>query len=92
MLIIKEIFGESIEYAETIGSKRDKKGPQNLLDLLPDVFTREEAQMLRQRMGVNRGSLKSMLGTWKYRGYITTNADEHDIFRKTERYINRTQG
>ncbi|MBO5872420.1 MAG: VirE protein, partial [Bacteroidaceae bacterium] len=65
-----EFFGEAIEYAEANANKKEKRGPQNLLDLLPDTFTREEAQMLRQRMHINRGSVAHMISTWKTRGYI----------------------
>ena len=42
----------------------------NLLDLLPEVFTREEAQLMRHRQGIEEGSVRSMLSNWKKRGYI----------------------
>ena len=47
-----------------------QRGPQNLLDLLPEVFTREEAQLMRHRQGIEEGSVRSMLSNWKKRGYI----------------------
>ena len=89
-----EFFGEAIEQVEagTVSSKN--QGPQNLLDLLPDTFTREEAGRLRQRQGIRRGSLKVMLSNWKSRGYITLEFDGDDdinrqVFRKTETYLAR---
>ena len=63
-------FGEAIEEMEYIGIKKKKRGPQNLLDLLPDVFTREEAQQMRHRQGITTGNLSQMLATWKSRNYI----------------------
>ena len=63
-------FGEAIEEVEYIGIKKKKRGPQNLLDLLPDVFTREEAQQMRHRQGITTGNLSQMLATWKSRNYI----------------------
>ena len=63
-------FGDSIEEMEYIGIKKKKRGPQNLLDLLPDVFTREEAQQMRHRQGITTGNLSQMLATWKSRNYI----------------------
>ena len=63
-------FGDSIEEVEYIGIKKKKRGPQNLLDLLPDVFTREEAQQMRHRQGITTGNLSQMLATWKSRNYI----------------------
>ena len=85
-------FGEAIENLEAGISMAPKKGPMNLLDLLPDVFSREEAGQMRQRQGIKRGSLKAMLGNWKSRGYIVEFGDipEGDITRqlytKTEAY------
>ena len=63
-------FGEAIEEQEYAGERHKHKGPQNLLDLLPEVFTREEAATMRQHQGIRQGSLKSMLSNWKKRGYI----------------------
>jgi len=63
-------FGEAINAQEENGNKLPTKGPQNLLDMLPEIFTREEAGQLRQRMGIRSGSLRQMLGNWMHRKYI----------------------
>jgi hypothetical protein len=63
-------FGAAIEEVEYGMTRTKKRGPQNLLDLLPDVFTREEAHQLRQRQGITQGSVGQMLSTWKKRNYI----------------------
>ena len=89
-----EFFGEAIEQVEAVATSSKIQGPQNLLDLLPDTFTREEAGRLRQRQGIRRGSLKVMLSNWKSRGYITLEFDGDDdinqqVFRKTETYLAR---
>ncbi len=81
-------FGEAIEAQEEGGTKLPTKGPQNLLDLLPEVFTREEAGTMRQRMGIRSGSLRQMLGNWTHRGYIELYGEElpkQDVHR--QRYI-----
>ena len=65
-----QFFGEAIEEQEFAVVKKNKRGPQNLLDLLPDIFTREEAGLLRKRQGIRSGSLTYMLSNWKKRGYI----------------------
>ena len=87
-------FGEAIEEQEYAGEKYRHRGPQNLLDLLPEVFTREEAGLLRQHQGIRQGTLKSMLSNWKKRGYIELYGEEmygNDIARqryiKTEDYL-----
>ena len=87
-------FGEAIEEQEYAGERCKHKGPQNLLDLLPEVFTREEAGLMRQHQGIRQGTLKSMLSNWKKRGYIEIYGEEmcaNDIARqryiKTEDYL-----
>ena len=69
-------FGEAIEEVENYGARERRRGPQNLLDLLPDIFTRDEAQQMRHRMGIRSGSLTQMLGNWKHRGYIEVHGEE----------------
>ena len=71
-------FGEAIEEVECGGSYRSNKktGPQNLLDLLPDVFTREEAQQMRIRHGITQSNVSIMLGSWKKRKYIELHGPE----------------
>ena len=69
-------FGEAIEEQEYACIKSTNRGPQNLLDLLPEIFTREEAGMLRQRQGIRTGNLSHMLSNWKKRGYIEIYGEE----------------
>ena len=71
-----KFFGEAIEEVENFGMKEKKRGPQNLLDLLPDIFTRDEAGQMRKRYGVVSGNLSSMLSTWKNRKYIEIYGEE----------------
>ena len=83
-----QFFGEAIEAQEYAGEKGNRRGPQNLLDLLPEVFTREEAGQMRQRIGIRSGSLRQMLGNWTHRGYIELYGEElpkQDVHR--QRYI-----
>jgi hypothetical protein len=90
-------FGNEIEMAENAHyASSSKPGPQNLLDLLPDIFTREEAQQMRQKMGLQRGSLSVMLGVWKNRGYIELHGEimpkseaNRQRYAKTEWYMKR---
>ena len=66
-----QFFGRAIGRVDRDGEDSFRqRGPQNLLDLLPEVFTREEAQLMRHRQGIEEGSVRSMLSNWKKRGYI----------------------
>ena len=88
-----KFFGEAIEEVECGMRSSTRKRPQNLLDLLPDVFTREEAQQMRVRQEIRRGSLQVMLDNWKHRGYIRVKGEERpddmskQLFEKTEKYL-----
>ena len=88
-------FGNAIEQMETETDLKQHKGPKNLLDLLPETFTREEAGQMRQRQGIRRGSLQGMLDNWRHRGYIAVQGEERpddmnrQLFTKTEEYLKR---
>ena len=89
-------FGAAIEDLENIEPMNNRPGPKNLLDLLPKVFTREEAGMMRQQQGIQQGTLKSMLSNWKKRGYIELYGEEVPLkelarqqYVKTEAYLKK---
>ena len=42
-----QFFGNAIEEQEMAEGTKKHRGPQNLLDLLPEVFTREEMHLTR---------------------------------------------
>ena len=88
-----QFFGKDIEDEEEGGNRRVARGPQNLLGQLPDIFTREEAGQMRQRLCVRGGSLRQMLNNWKSRGYIDyygevmpRNETDRQRYIKTEEY------
>ena len=64
-----------------------QRGPQNLLNLLPDVFTREQYLVLRQNQGKG-GDGESTLRSWMHRKYIVFD-DRSRNFCKTEEYIQK---
>ena len=85
-------FGEAIEAVEAGGRLTTRKGPQNLLELLPDVFSRHDAGVMRHQQGIRRGSLSAMLSNWKSRKYIMEVESDADgdlnrqLYAKTEEY------
>ena len=93
------LFGDAIEAQEMAEGTKKHRGPQNLLDLLPEVFTREEAGALRTRVGVRGGSLTHMLNNWRQRGYIELYGEEvprdeasRQRYIKTEGYMRKHGG
>ena len=71
MWVKMHYFGSAIEDASQ--GKADRRYlPTMLLPLLPETFTRDEARMMRRRMGKDSSSraVRNMLSTWTHRGFI----------------------
>ena len=87
-------FGDAIEKADKSPEPSQHSNPQNLLAMLPTVFTREEAAQLRQRVGISQGNLAQMLANWKHRGYIEPYGEpstdlKYQQYTKTEDYLKK---
>ena len=52
-----------------------RRGPRNLLELLPDEFTIDDARRVRQQQGLDAANTRKMLNNWKSRGYVTQISD-----------------
>ena len=65
-----QFFGEAIENAEYVEQKT-KPGPRNLLELLPDEFTLQDAVNVRRQQGLPTKDSNHMISVWKNRGYIS---------------------
>jgi len=61
-----------------------QSGPQNLLELLSDEFTKEQYYQMRQQQG-RSGDGESTLRVWQSRGYIVYD-EVGGRFCKTEEY------
>ena len=64
-----QFFGEAIENADNVDNK-PKRGPKNLLELLPEEFTLQEAVSVRRNQGMDAKGTTNMIRVWKHRGYI----------------------
>ena len=62
-------FGDQIRHADD-DIPTSKRGPQNLLDFLPETFTTEDAKRVRQKFGMVAEKTGKMVSQWKTRGYI----------------------
>ena len=68
-------FGDAIAKAENEGEKSSKRGPCNLLQLLPDEFTAQEVETLRTQNGLNPKRTNHMISVWLDRKYIARKDD-----------------
>ena len=67
-----EFFGDAIEAAMNMPAPDPHKpGRRNLLTLLPDDFSFDQAVRVRQEAGLDAKGTSHMLSQWKVRGYIT---------------------
>ena len=63
-------FGDAIAKAEDGGVKSSRRGPANLLQLLPDEFSYQEAMAIRLEYGLAQKGTRVMINNWVHRGYI----------------------
>ena len=63
------VFGDLIRHADD-DIPTSKRGPQNLLDLLPAEFTTEDAQRVRRQKGLDIEHTMSMIRNWVNRKYV----------------------
>jgi hypothetical protein len=73
-----QFFGEAIDRANSGDDSRiGKRGPRNLLELLPDVFTLDDARLVRQQQGLSNDEDRPirMIRTWINRGYVIQNTE-----------------
>ena len=63
-------FGEAIAKADYDGEKSSKRGPSNLLQLLPDTFNFTQVEALRLLYKKSKKGTKQMLSNWLFRKYI----------------------
>ena len=71
-----EFFGAAIEDAQQECETQRRSGPRNLLELLPDEFTLQDAVRLRQAEGMDAAGTKAMLYQWVHRNYLTALTDD----------------
>ena len=65
-----QFFGDAIENADNVDNK-PKRGPKNLLEMLPDEFTLQDAVNVRRQQGLTTKDSNHMISVWKNRGYIS---------------------
>ena len=81
-----QFFGADIEKASNGDDARiGVRGPRNLLELLPDVFTIEDAKRVRLKQGMSVEKVGNMISTWKTRQYVIQMTD--DSFQKSSKFI-----
>jgi len=81
-------FGEQM-HQQMAGEVVRTRGPKNMLDMLSDDFTYEDAQAVRIRERKKNSNPTQQLCMWIERGYISR--DDVGIYHKTPTYLKRKQ-
>ena len=63
-------FRDAIVKSEQEGVKSSKRGPSNMLQLLPNEFSYQQAEQLRSDLGLDTKGTRRMITTWVFRKYI----------------------
>lgn len=80
-------FGEQVQEEKSHEQVKKRRGRQNLLDLLPESFSIQEAMEVRQSQGMAENGTRQMVNLWAFRGYVEQ--DSTGRFVKTEEYMAR---
>ena len=79
-------FADAIKKHDEQGEKSSKRGPSNLLQLLPDEFNYLQATQVRASQGLSQSGTKNMIHQWTFRGYIERIKKEGDYNYRTYSY------
>ena len=63
-------FRDAIVKSEQEGVKSSKRGPSNMLQLLPNEFSYQQAEQLRSDLRLDTKGTRRMIATWVFRKYI----------------------
>ena len=74
-------FRDAIVKAEQEGVKSSKRGPSNMLQLLPNEFSYQQAEQLRRDLGLDTKGTRRMIATWVFRKYIVK-VEAGELYRK----------
>ena len=69
-------FEEDIRNSTNRGEHSNKRGPSNLLQALPDMFTEQQVVDARNALGLPKEGTAHLLATWVYRKYIRRGSND----------------
>lgn len=67
---------------------RTTPGRANMLEMLPERFTRQQLEEVRVRLGKERDAL-TQLRQWKKRGWVVQDNPKEECYAKSERYLSK---
>lgn len=92
-LVYHDIWSKMQIFADMLSQNGDeipdgqRKGPQNLLNGLPESFNEAQLETLRLSLGKSKEGTKNQIYQWKHRNFITYSA-QTGLYTKTKEYLN----
>jgi len=80
------LFSEALNEDRELEHKVCRGGIANMLDLMPDEFSREECRSMRIQQGKRNPNPKDQLAQWTKRGFIVYREDTKK-YQKTQKYL-----
>ena len=84
-----QFFGEDIDRANRDNERMGKRGPRNLLEMLPDEFTIDDAKRVRRQQGLSSDDYQTirMIRNWVNRKYVTQNSEiQYSVLLRTAKF------
>ena len=79
-------FGEQVSEEKAKEVVKARRGRKNLLEMLPESFTLQDAIEVRRKNGMDDSGCRQMINTWIFRGYIDYDSTS-GRYIKTEAYV-----
>ena len=92
-LVYHDIWSKMQIFSDMLSQNGDeipdgqRKGPQNLLNGLPESFNEAQLETLRLSLGKSKEGTKNQIYQWKYRNFITY-SPQTGLYTKTKEYLN----
>ena len=79
-------FGQQVSEEKAKEVVKARRGRKNLLEMLPESFTLQDAIEVRRQNGMDDSGCRQMINTWIFRGYIDYDSTL-GRYIKTEAYV-----
>ena len=81
-----QVFGQMITPSDEPAEERQKRGPVNMLQDLPNPFSEEQLENLRTSHGKAKEGTKRQIAVWVSRGFVEY-SNQTGLYLKTEKYL-----
>ena len=81
-----QIFADMLNIDADQTSEAQRRGPKNMLDSLPNTFSKAQLEALRTTLGKSQEGTDAQLRKWVFRKFISYSA-ETGLYCKTEEYL-----